>query len=550
MVPGLGVLARATAALALVIVLIRHGLSPAAGYDLFWHAATGEEMLRSDSLLPVDIFSYTAAGEPWPYKDAGAALLLAMVMRAGGLGGVVVLNAVILTLTVVALVLVMLRYRQVPFAACTVVTLVAIQAMAFRFHDRPQALAFAGAAAVLLVIERHRAGKGSLLWVVPLTALSANIHRGALLLPAVVMAHAACTAFEQRGRLSGPAVRDLALAVVGTALGCLATPFGVRIVSTSGLLLTDDASRSLLPEWYPTTLEHTLAASPATLAFLALALVSLVARGRRQQPWDLALLLLGAALAARAIRLLPYLAVLGAVPVAAGLGRAEGAWRGRVGHAIGIAASATGVLVALGTTPEPALGAEPERYPDRALSWVARHDVVGNPLNDFRFGGYLMYHAFPRYRVYVDGRNELVYSREHLRRAANVFRDPSLLAAEQRRTGFEWLILPTRPEDAALARIDRDPRWALVYVSQPAVVYVRATGPNAPLAAAHRYTALRAFDLERSIREAFRQRDQGDPKRASRVTAEVARLIRDDPDSYYAHAAQVLLQQLGAGVAR
>src|SRR5262245_36070399 len=53
-------------------------------WDLYWHLAVGREVLRQRSPLPTDIFSHTAHGAPWAYKDLIADVLLYAGHRALG----------------------------------------------------------------------------------------------------------------------------------------------------------------------------------------------------------------------------------------------------------------------------------------------------------------------------------------------------------------------------------------------------------------------------------------------------------------------------------
>jgi hypothetical protein len=142
-----------------------------------------------------------------------------------------------------------------------------------------------------------------------------------------------------------------------------------------------------------------------------------------------------------------------------------------------------------------------------------------------------------RYPVYVDGRNELVYSPEQVARAARLLDDPQALEAERQRYGFEWILAPTQPEAVGRAHVDRDPRWVLVHQSQAAVVYVYRDGQNGEIARRDGYRRLRAFDLRRSILEGVRSADV----RVRRETvAEVRRMMADDPTSYYAEVAMAV----------
>ena len=51
--------------------------------------------------------------------------------------------------------------------------------------------------------------------------------------------------------------------------------------------------------------------------------------------------------------------------------------------------------------------AEKNLYPRDAVTYIADHHLPPNILNDYTFGGYLIWRLYPAYQVYVDGRADL-----------------------------------------------------------------------------------------------------------------------------------------------
>ncbi len=206
---------------------------------------------------------------------------------------------------------------------------------------------------------------------------------------------------------------------------------------------------------------------------------------------------------------------------------------GLLGAALAVVAALAFFVVALvDPLPLPHLGLQEHRHPDGALAFVRTHGVRGRVFNEFQYGGYLLYHLWPQTQVFVDGRNDWVYTPAELELAAQSLTDGPSFERANERYGFDWLFLANRPDDRRRRHFDRDPHWALVFASQAALVYVRRDGPNASLAQSA-YRLLRAHNLGGSIAQAVRS----GPQAAGLVVAEAERMVHEDPLSFPANLA-------------
>lgn len=532
--------------LLLAAVALRYGLTPTGGYDYFWHLKTGEQLWQTRSLLRIESFSYLAQGRPWPYKDAGAELLLYGVEHAWGPGAVVVLKASAFVSLVGFIGAAALRYRRARLWVVLVVLGAGAVASGFRVGELPETLALATTACVLWLIERHRARGASLWWTLPVVALTANLHRSVWTLPPLLLAYAAARALEaHRQGMSTPALlhaeRGPLLVAISSFGAALSTPFLLHGLSSSLSMMGARSYNAVIPEWSPVTPAVLWAASPWAYALLALVGLGVAARGRRQQPWDLALCLLGGALCLRSVRFVPYPFLFGALPACSGLSfwveQHTNAARRAVGELLGAALAASVsllfALVALfDPLPLPHLGLQEQRYPDAALAFVQTHGIRGRVLNEFHYGGYLLYHLWPATQVFVDGRNDWLFTPQELELSTQVLIDGPSFERARLRYGFEWLFLGNRPDEQQRLHFDNDPGWALVFTSEAALVYVRRDGPNAALAASA-YRVLKAHELGASISAAVRT----GPRTAALAVAEAERMVREDPQSFPANLA-------------
>ncbi len=463
-----------------------------------------------------------------------------LVQRAAGFGGLVVLKALVFVATIGILLATLVRERRVPLTLAVFSLALVVEAVAFRFHERPQTFAFCGTVAAVWLIERRRAGRGPLWPLVPLCFVLANLHRGALLVPVLAAAYTLSLTFQRP--IERRQLLSTGMIAAAAGLACLLTPSGLDMVTSSFRMLQEPGFRDQIPEWFTPTPLHVWRAAPATYGVVALALLGMVLRGRRQDPWDVILTLLAVLVGVRAVRFLPLFALLAVGPAASGVALAAQIWRSRVGMLIGAAAAAVGLLFALvSDLPAPHVGLQPRRFPDAALAFVRDHGVRGRVINDFRFGGYLLFADYPTRKVYVDGRNDVVYPLAFLRTATTVFRAPELLATEQLRWNAQWLLVPNEPDVRSRAHIDYDPAWTLVFASEVALVYVLTDGDNQRLAQDYGYRLLAAHDLQATLVTAI---GSGSPKLAEAAREEARRMVREDQESHPAHLALALAYRL------
>ncbi len=526
---------RLVATLALLLLmggLAFEGLRPVADLDVWWHIQLGEVMLSTGSLVPSDVFSYTRFGTPWPWKDWGTALLLWSTWSLGGTAALVVLKASMLLGTASIQWRALRRVRGLPRSVATLAVALCMSAASFRFTERGATVSLVLVAAVAWLIDRHRAGKRGLLWVVPVVILNANVHRGVLVLPVLLVALATVELVEARVLARARPWRHALLVASLGSLAILATPFGTRIITTTVALMGQHSP--LITEWAPVELSLVQRLSPATLAVIPFVVGGgLLNLARTRDPWDAVVVVLALGLGLQSIRHLPYIALLGAGPAATGwasIGRTI--WTGRLQSLIAIASATGALLYALGRPlPPPSFGLAPAHYPEKGVAFIEREGLAGPMFNDFGYGGFLIFHLWPEHRVYIDGRTDLVYTPRMVERYIASAMDPNVFAQEADAHRVQFVIVDNSPMQGTFAHLDRNPRWALVQASRRSLIYVRRGGLNDAVADRLAYRWLWPHALERSIIEADRQ------GHGQKAMDELARMRAEDPGNLWAEAA-------------
>ena len=130
-------------------------LAPMSSVDLTYQLRAGGEILDSRSIPTIDTWTFTAAGLPWIDQQWGAQVLLAIVYRALGWTGLVLLRAA-LTAVIVGATIAIARRRGLDERTAAVLTLIAFVVAAPAMALRPQLFGMACFAIVLLLVVVRR----------------------------------------------------------------------------------------------------------------------------------------------------------------------------------------------------------------------------------------------------------------------------------------------------------------------------------------------------------------------------------------------------------
>jgi len=142
--------------------------------DVWWHLRTGQLMLSNHALFHTDPYSFTRFGQPWINHEWLSQILLFLLYRVAGFGGLIVGSAVVIAS---ALFLVFTRCPGRPYLAA-LMTLLGAVASAPAWGVRPQMFSLLLGSIFLVLLEGSVKRPALLWWTPPLMLLWVNLHAG------------------------------------------------------------------------------------------------------------------------------------------------------------------------------------------------------------------------------------------------------------------------------------------------------------------------------------------------------------------------------------
>ncbi len=404
--------------------------------DFWWHLKAGQLIWESGTIPRTDLFSFTAAGQPFVLQNWLTELVYFGLYSVGDLELVLFFHALLLTSSLVPLYLLCRSTTPSARWAAWGTTVGALYLIAFA-TPRPQTCSIALFSLCCLILRRHQAGRA--LWLVPiLTMIWSNLHGAfplGLALVGLSLGHqlmlalytADPTARSHRLRSAGRLLIALVLSLLATCLN----PEGPWVWKYFHSVATDDASRTYVTEWQPPRF-GSLAGTALLYAPLAGVVVCFGELRQRVCRLDTLLFVTFACLAASATRNLVWFGLV-AAPLFARVGpelpwrdlippgwRSAAAFRPTVARApnrlLGTAVLLGFVAATVPMVPwlRPLLRSLPREevllHPEIAaggVEFIRNHRLEGRIFNDQKFGDYMIWRLWPEQKTFIDGRVHL-----------------------------------------------------------------------------------------------------------------------------------------------
>lgn len=446
--------------------------------DMWWHMAVGQHILATHTLPWSDTYSSTVAGAPWiAYEWLGEVAIAAAASISGLLAAAFLLASLSAVLAVLLYYYATLKCAETKaaFAACAIL----MPVLGAFFTLRPQLFGAIFLVTTLIVVEKFSQGSSRALWLLPpLFLIWVNTH-GSFVFGFLVLGAAwLCGQFEFSAgsvvaeRWSKRQSVQLLVAILASTLILPLTPYGTRLAAYPlSMALSQPLNTSSIREWLPLGTEGFIGKYVVVLLLLFF-LASLTERPRFRV-FDLAMAMFAELTACLHIRfvllLLIFLAPLFAQVLARWVPPYSAEQDRPAFNAVLIALLAAGSLFLFPS--RRSLNQQVDaQYPRSALQYLAAHPIRGTLLNDYGWGGYLIW-ATPRTKVFIDGRADVYEYAGVLQDYINLADlKPESLQIFEKYNIQACLIRRDAALGAVLATM---PGWERVYVDPLAAIFVK-----------------------------------------------------------------------------
>ncbi len=404
--------------LAILAILLIPAIQPVTDPDFWWHLTTGNWILSHHAIPRHDLYTFTVSDHRWITHEWLSEVALAILFSVGRLP---LISYALGLVTALGFLLIWLAIdRRVNFIIGGLALALGVAAANPIWGPRVQMITFMLAALTYLWIQRFCEGRSRALWALPLLmVLWANLH-GAFFIAYVFLAVAFLAelgrkAMRRPDALPGDRLKQLAIIGLVSGVAAAINPNLWDIYLYPARTQGSAVQQRFIVEWLSPNFHLWELRFFEAMVFLVLVGLALT---RRVEVRQFLLLLTGLGMALQSVRHLSLFVIVAVPPLADYIQQAWDRIRPRLflrplpANPLTFAVNSLVLILVLGvflvaTLPNLAQRVDGKRiardFPVRATSFLAANPPPGHMLNQYGWGGYLIYRLYPNQPVFVFG---------------------------------------------------------------------------------------------------------------------------------------------------
>lgn len=479
--------------------------------DTGWHIRAGEIMLKEHRILRQDMFSFHSPTLPWVAHEWLSEVIMAVVSWAGGLTGIVIFFAFILALTYWILYLRLLAASDNIIFASLLTSLVALASL-FHWYARPHIFSLLIITIWFWLLDAFQTeNKKTSLYIFPaLSLIWTNLHGAFILGPMLLMVYGIGnyigSIWPNSGLETTDACRKKGNVLMATTLVCVIAscinPIGYHIYEVpfyAVKIANDISSEFFSPNFHQLLILE---------ALLVIYVLSLIIFKTGLDIIETGILLLLLCMALYSVRHAPLFAIGTSFIVSRKLklflpenlaafnlwfSKKASAFRkidSKTGGAIWIAIALFAVIY---KNAEGSLQWDfsKKEKPVAAVQFMKGAHLAGNGFHYDEWGDYLIYDAYPQYRVFIDSRHDM-YGKTILQDMVDTIGPKESWKNIIEKYKIGWMLLP---KDAPLVAVLYEIKdWHLIYADDVARIFARDSDGNQIVIQNHERMARRKYE--------------------------------------------------------
>ena len=465
--------------------------------DTGYHIRAGEYIIDNLKVPHHDIFSHISPPLEWTAHEWLSEVLFALIHKAFGLTGLVVFMALI-TASVYAVLLRFLKASGISIMVSALIVVLVTTVSTIHWLARPHIFSLLITLIWYFILNIYQFKQKNYLYLLPpIMLLWVNLHGGfiaGLMLIGVYIMGNAYMAIFQKGEREDKIrkIKTLSIYFAPCLLITLINPKGYKILLFPFNLISNTFIMDHVSEFLSPNFHEKLRYEYMLLLMIFLFGISVL----RLSAIEVILVLLFTHMSLYSARYIPLYAII-LSPILAKqidsllhefkerqLIRRFLAMSERTAKTDSMAkynlwAIATVIVLTIMVfTGNLSYEFDKKKLPVDAVQFIQKEKIPGNMYNNDEFGDYIIYAAWPEYRVFFDGRSDM-YGKERLKEYFRVMGFEPGWETVLQKYDIDWIIYNNK---SALSRflLERDD-WKLIYSDKVANIFVRRIPANQPL---------------------------------------------------------------------
>ena len=465
--------------------------------DTGYHIRAGEYILQNLRVPHHDIFSFTSPPIEWTAHEWLSEVLFALVYKISGLSGVVTATATLIA-SVYFLLLKFLRSSGVSIIVAALLVALVAGASTIHWLARPHILSLLLTLIWYVILDTYQYKKRNYLYLLPpLMLLWVNLHGGFIagfMLPSVYITGNLLKAIFVKEERHETISRLKILLLFSTLclLASLLNPKGFEILLFPFKLTANKFIMDHVNEWLSPNFHTDLRYEYMLLLMILVFGVSVL----KLNSIEAMLVILFTHMSLFSARYIPLYAIILSPIIARRLDHLITIVSDRklvkrflaISHRAAMSDSKTkgylwsvfavAIVFFLVFTGKVEYGFDKKKLPADAVQFMKKEKLTGNMFNNDEFGDYIIYAAWPEYKVFFDGRSDM-YGVERMKEYFKVTGVEQGWDKVLTKYNINWIIYDA---NSFLSRflLERDD-WKLIYADKVANIFVRNTPGNQPL---------------------------------------------------------------------
>jgi len=465
--------------------------------DTGYHIRAGEYIIDNLKVPHYDIFSHISPPIEWTAHEWLSEVILAFIHRVAGLTGIVAVFAFLLAL-VYFILLRFLRASEISILVATSIVILTVSASTIHWLARPHIFSLLIILFWYIILETYQYKQKNYLYLLlPLMLLWVNLHggfiAGLILIGVYITGNTYMAIFQKNERQAKFGnIKTLSIYFALCLLVTLINPKGYKILLfpfglISNAFIMDHVNEFLSPNFHDNLIYEYM---------LLLMILVLGVSVMRLNAIEITLVLLFTHMALYSARYIPLYAIILSPILAKQVDYLLHELRDRrlVKRFLAMSErTATTdsmakfnvwtittviVLTIMVFTGQLTYEFDRKKLPVDAVQFMQQEKIPGNMFNNDEFGDYIIYAAWPEYRVFFDGRSDM-YGKERLKEYFKVMGFEHGWETVLKKYGIDWIIFNNK---SILSRflLEKDD-WKLIYSDKVANIFVRRIPANQQL---------------------------------------------------------------------